>query len=154
MPVAPEATAYPRILFQRCRPKEPLPKNPAPRKPGPRKQSRPTARPLLRPALISPSSLLAKKRKKSIGRKSKTGKTLLRPPETMPLKVKKATRSAIITKRRAILRETAQNIQKTIVSLGNLRAGNWWWVKRLSEYPSSIIRFDSRKTKGRKIRSR
>ena len=127
MPVALEVTVHPTILPQRCRPRESLPKNPAPRNSGPRKQSRPMARPLLHPALMSPSSLLARKRRRSIGRRSRTGKTLLRPPGTTPLRVRKAIGSAIIARRRAILWEIARNLQKTSVGLGNLRAGAWWW---------------------------
>ena len=59
------------------------------------------ASPLLYPALIKPSSLIAKKRKKSIRRKNKIGKFCFQLSETMSLKVgvkrKKATKNTIIT---------------------------------------------------------
>ena len=45
--------------------------------------------------------------------------------ETMLSRVKKATGSASIAKKRAILRETARNLQKTSVGLGNLRVSDW-----------------------------
>ena len=34
--------------------------------------------------------------------------------------------NAIIVWKKAILLKNAQNLQKTSVDLGNLRAGNWW----------------------------
>ena len=69
MPVVPRATVRPTILAWRCRPREPLPRNPAPRNLGPSKQTRPTAKLLLRPILMNLSSLITKKRRKSIGKK-------------------------------------------------------------------------------------
>ena len=118
------ATARPTTVPQRCKPREPLPRNPAPRNPGPKKQNRLTAKPPLYLALMSPSSLVASKRRKSIGKRSKTGKTLLRPPETIPLRVRKATRSATIVRKSAILQETTRILKKTSISLGKLRAGD------------------------------
>ena len=122
------ATAHPTILFQKYRPKEPMSKNRALKNLSPGKQSKSTARLPLRPALTDTSNLIAKKRRRSIGRKSKTGKTLFWLPGTMPSRVKKGTRNATITRKKAILQRTAQNLEKTSVNLGNLRAGDrWWW---------------------------
>ena len=123
-------THYPRgpacftTLFERCKPRGLLPKNPALRNPSPKKQNRSTTRPPLRLAAMSPSGLIARKRRKSIRRKSKTKKTLLRPLETTPSRVRKTTRSATIARKRAILQGTARNLQKTSVNLANLRANN------------------------------
>ena len=44
----------------------------------------------------------------------------------MLLRVKKATGSAIIARKRAIFWKIAQNVQKTSVGFDNLRAGDWW----------------------------
>ena len=41
-------------------------------------------------------------------------------------KIKKMTENTIIAKKKAILREIAQNLQKTSVGFDKLRANNWW----------------------------
>ena len=84
-------------------------------------------KPPLHSAPINQGRSPAKIRRKSILKKNRTGKTLLRPQGTTPLRVRKsgtieAMESAIIVKKRGILLETAQNLQKTSVGLGKLRA--------------------------------
>ena len=127
MPVVLGATTRSTIFPQRCRPRELLPRNSTPKNLGSKKQSRPTARLPHGLVSMSPLSLIARKRKKSIGKRSKTGKTLFRLPETTPLRVKKVIENATIAKRRVILQGTARNLQKTSISLGNFRIGDWWW---------------------------
>ena len=143
MPALLETTAHSTTLPQRCRLREPPPRNPIPRNPGPRIQSRPTVRPPLCPIPMSASSLIARKKRKSIRRRSKTGKTLLRPLEKMPLRVRKTTRNTTIARKRAMMWETARKLQKTIVGLGNLYAGDWWWWRdyqdALHSLSSSIL---------------
>ena len=123
------AIARPTTLSQRYRPRRLLPRNSAPKHLDPRNQSKLTAKPLLCAAPMNSSSLIARKRRKSIKKRSKTRKTLLQPLETAPLRVKKLTGSATITRKKATLWGTFRNLQKTSVGLDNLRAGNWWWWK-------------------------
>ena len=125
-----EVIARPKTLLLRCRLRVQLLKNPSPRSLDPKIWSRPMGKPPLRPAPINQRRPPAKIKKRSILKRSGTGKTLLRPQKTMPLRVRRsktieATESAIIVKRRVILLGTAQNFQKTSVGLGNLHANNW-----------------------------
>ena len=129
-PAALEVIAHPKTLLLRCRLKVQLSKNPSLRSLDPKIQSRPMEKPPLCLALMNQRRSPAKIRRRSILRRSGTRKTLLRPQGTTPLRVRrsgtiKATESAIIVKRRAILLGTAWNLQKTSVGLGNLRAGDW-----------------------------
>ena len=86
-------------------------------------------KPLFRLVLINQKRLSAKIKKKSILRKNGTRKTLFRPQKTMPLKIKrsgkiKAIGTDIIVKKKAILLEITQNLEKTSINLGNLYAGD------------------------------
>ena len=126
-----EVIAYPKTLLLRCRLKVQLSKNLSPRSLDPKIQSRPMGKLPLCPAPINQGKPSAKIRRKSILKRSGTGKTLLRPQGTMSLRVRRsgtieATKSAIIVKKRAILLGTARNFQKTSVGLGNLRASDWY----------------------------
>ena len=114
MPVVLGAIARPTTLSQKCRPRGPLPKNPALRNPGPKKQ-RLTVRPPLRPAPMSPSRIIVKKRRKSIGKRSKTGKTIFRLLGTILSRVKKATKSAIIVKKRPYCEELPGTSKKLVL---------------------------------------
>ena len=116
-------------LLLRCRLRVWLLKNLGPKNLDPRNWSRPMISLLLYPAPMRLSSLIARKKRKSIRRKNKIENFFFRLPETMPLKVmirrKKAMESAIIAWKKAILLETAWKLQKTSIALGNLYAGNW-----------------------------
>ena len=127
MPIVSVTTARPKTLPWRCRPRKLLPRNPAPKNLGPKKQSKPTARPPLCTALMSPSSLIARKRRRSIKKRNKTRKTLLWPSGIILLRVRKAMRNITIARKKAILQGTARNLQKTSVSISNLCANDWWW---------------------------
>ena len=125
MPVVLKATAHLTTLFQRCKPRKQLPKNPTLRNPGPRtKAGRQQSPRLLCSAAMSPSSLIARKKRRSIRKRSKIGKTLLQLPRTISLRVKKAIKSATIARKKAIFQDTSQNLQKTSISLGKLCASN------------------------------
>ena len=95
MPIVPGATACLTILFLRCRPKAQATRTyPTPKSLGPKKQNMLIIKPPFCPIPIKLSSIIAKKRRRSIERKSKIRKTLFRPPETMPLRVKKAIKNS------------------------------------------------------------
>ena len=129
-PAALEIIAHPKTLLLKCRLRVQLPKNPSPKSLDSRIQTWPMEKPPLRPALMNQGRSPTKIKRKSILKRSKTGKTLFRLKETMPLRVRRSrtievTKSTIIVKRKAILLGTARNLQKTSVSLGNLHIGEW-----------------------------
>ena len=124
-----EVIAHPKTLLLRYRFKVQLPKNRNPKGLDFKIWSRPIRKLLLCPTLMNQEKSPDKIRRKSILRRSGTEKTLLQPKRTMPLRVRrsgklKATKSAIIVKRRVFLLGIARKLQKTSVGLDNLRAGD------------------------------
>ena len=129
-PASLEVIACPKTLLLRCRLKVQLSRNPSPRNLDLKIQSRSMGKPPLRPAPMNQRRPPAKIRRRCILRRSGTRKTLVRSQRTTPLRVRrsgtiKATKSAIIVKKKAILLRTARNLHKTSVSLGNLYASDW-----------------------------
>ena len=130
IPAALKVITYPKILLLRCKLRVELLKNPSLRSLDPKIQSQLMRKLPFRPALMNQGRLLAKIRKSSILRKSRTRKTLLQPQGTTPLRVRKskmieAIKSAIIVKKKAILLGTARKLQETSIGLSNFYAGDW-----------------------------
>ena len=139
-----------KTFLLRCRLKVHLPKNLSPRSLDSKIQSQPMRKPPLRPASMSQEKSPTKIRRKSILKRSGTGKTLLRPQGITQLRVRRsktieATESTIIVKKGHF----ARNCLKPQKNYCQSWQSPYRWlvvIKRLLlGCPASIIRSDSGK---------
>ena len=127
MPIAPGATARPKILLSRNRPKAPN-TPPAPRNLSPRIQSQPRHVTMRRSRLRKRTRRIRRRSSETVS-KNKTNKPrqLMTTPRPQRRRRRGVTqvRSRISTViRKAIMPATVPSLQKTSIGLGNLRAGD------------------------------